>query len=65
MFQSPSLYTTVLPVRMCNRRDAIPPINVESGVLVRYVLCVCLCWIYVQYYVINSVSVVLGSDFDI
>ena len=22
----------VLPVRMCNRRDAIPPINVEFGV---------------------------------
>ena len=42
----------VLPVRMCNRRDAIPPINVESGVLVRYVLTVCLpmldiCAIYV------------------
>ena len=32
----------VLPVRMCNRRDAIPPINVELGVLVRYVLTVCL-----------------------
>ena len=25
-----------------NRRDAIPPINVEFGVLVRYVLTVCL-----------------------
>ena len=34
--------TWFLPVRMCNRRDAIPPINVEFGVLVRYVLTVCL-----------------------
>ena len=55
----------VLPVRMCNRRDAIPPINAESGVLVRCVLTVCLpvldkCTIL---YVINSVPVVLGSDF--
>ena len=32
----------VLPVRMCNRRDAIPPINVEFGVLVIYILTVCL-----------------------
>ena len=32
----------VLPVRMCNRRDSIPPINVEFGVLVRYALSVCL-----------------------
>ena len=32
----------VLSVRRCNRRDAIPPINVEFGVLVRYVLTVCL-----------------------
>ena len=32
----------ILPVRMCNRRDDIPPINVEFGVLVRYVLTVCL-----------------------
>ena len=32
----------VLPVRMCNRQDAIPPINVETGVLVRYVLTLCL-----------------------
>ena len=31
----------VLPVRMCNRRDAIPPINVELGVI-RYILTVCL-----------------------
>ena len=57
----------VLPVRMCNRRDAISPINVKSGVLVRYVLTVCLpvldiCAIL---YVINSVPVVLGSDFAI
>ena len=28
----------VLPVRMCNRRDAIPPINMN----VRYILTVCL-----------------------
>ena len=28
----------VLPVRMCNRRDAIPPINTD----VRYILTVCL-----------------------
>ena len=27
---------------MCNRRDAIRPINVEFGVLIRYVLTVCL-----------------------
>ena len=52
---------------MCNRRDAIPPINVEFGVLVRYVLTVCLpvldiCAIL---YVINSVPVVFGSDFAI
>ena len=31
-----------LSVRRCNHRDAIPPINVEFGVLVRYVLTVCL-----------------------
>ena len=52
--------TLVLPVRMCNRRDAIPPINM----VVRYILTVCLpvldiCTIL---YVINSVRVVLGSD---
>ena len=57
----------VLPVRMFNRRDAISPINVESGVLVRYVLTVCppvldICAIL---YLINSVPVVLGSDFAI
>ena len=57
----------VLPVRMYNRRDAIPLINVEFGMLVRYVLTVCLpvldiCTIL---YVINSVPVVLGSDFPI
>ena len=57
----------VVPLRICNRRDAIPPINVEFGVLVRYVLTVCLpvldiCAIL---YVINSVPVVLGSDFAI
>ena len=50
---------SVLPVRMCNRRDAIPPINVEFSVLVRYVQTVCLpvlniCTIL---YVINSVPV--------
>ena len=53
----------VLPVGMCNRRDAIPPINMN----VRYILTVCLpvlnfCTIL---YVINSVHVVLGSDFAI
>ena len=53
---------------MCNRRDVIPPpINVEFGVLVRYVLTVCLpvlsiCTIL---YVINSVPGVFGSDFAI
>ena len=53
---------------MCNRRDAIPLINVDFGVLVRYVLTVCLpvlsiiCTIL---YVINSVPVVFGSDFAI
>ena len=57
----------VLPVRMCNRRGAIPPINVEFGVLIRYVLTVCLpvlniCTIL---YVINIVPVVFGSDFAI
>ena len=57
----------VLPVRMCYRRDAIPLINVEFGVLVRYVLTVCLpvldiCTIL---YVINSVPVGSGSDFAI
>ena len=57
----------VLPVRMCNRRDAIPPINIEFSVFVRYILTVCLpvldiCTIL---YVINSVHVVLGSDFAI
>ena len=61
----------VLPVRMCNRRDAITPINVEFVVFVRYILTVCLlvclpvldiCTIL---YVINSVPVVFGSDFAI
>ena len=57
----------VLPVRMCNRRDAIPPINIEFIVFVRYILTVCLpvldiCAIL---YVINSFHVVLGSDFAI
>ena len=49
----------VLPVRKCNRRDAVPPINVEFGVLVRYVLTVCLpvLSIYTLLYVINSVPV--------
>ena len=52
----------VLPVRMCNRRDAIPPINID----VRYILTVCLPVLdFLQYYVINSVHVVLGSDFAI
>ena len=57
----------VLPVRMCNRRDAIPPINVEFGVLVRYVLIVCLPMLDICaiLYVINSVPVVFGSDFAI
>ena len=57
----------VLPVSMCNRRDAIPPINVESGVLVRYVLTVCLpvLDICVILYVIYSAPVVFGSDFAI
>ena len=69
----------VLPVRMCYRRDAIPPISYSSCVIVempflrlviivvRYILTVCLpmldfCTIL---YVINSVHVVLGSDFAI
>ena len=57
----------VLPVRMCNRRDVIPPINIEFGVLVRNVLTVCrpvlnICTIL---YVINSIPVVFGSDFAI
>ena len=33
----------VLPVRMYNRRDAIPPNSVEFGVLVKYVMTVCAC----------------------
>ena len=49
----------VLPVRMCNRRDVIPPINVELGVLVRYVLTVCLPVLSICTYVINSVPVFL------
>ena len=33
----------VLPVRMCTRRDVIPPIcDIITDVLVRYVLTVCL-----------------------
>ena len=57
----------VLLIRMCNRRDAIPPINVEFGVLVRYALTVCLPVLDIRtiLYVINSVSVVFGSDFAI
>ena len=54
----------VLPVRMCNRRDAIPPINMN----VRYILTVCLPvlnFVFTILYVINSVHVVLGSDFAI
>ena len=46
----------VLPIRMCNRQDAIPPINVEFGVLVRYVLTVCLPVLSVIIYNINSMS---------
>ena len=54
----------VLPVRMCNHRDAIPPINMN----VRYILTVCLPvlnFVFTILYVINSVHVVLGSDFAI
>ena len=54
----------VLPVRVCNRRDAIPPINMN----VRYILTVCLPvlnFVFTILYVINSVHVVLGSDFAI
>ena len=54
----------VLPVRMCNRRDAIPPINMN----VRYILTVCLPvlnFVFTILYVINSVHVVLGSDFAV
>ena len=53
----------VLPVRMCNRRDVIPPINID----VRYILTVCLPVLdfFTILYVINSVHVVLGSDFAI
>ena len=54
----------VLPVGMCNRRDAIPPINMN----VRYILTVCLPvlnFVFKILYVINSVHVVLGSDFAI
>ena len=59
----------VLPVRMCNRRDAIPPIpiNVEFVVFVRYILTVCLAVLDICaiLYVINSIPVGLGSDFAI
>ena len=57
----------VLPVRMCNSRDVIPPINVEFGVLVRFVLTVCLSVLNIctKLYVINSVPVVFGYDFAI
>ena len=57
----------VLPVRMCNRRDAIPPINVEFSVLVRCVLPVYLPVLNIRtiLYVINSIRVVFGSDFAI
>ena len=54
----------VLPVRMCNRRDAIPPINTD----VWYILTVCLPvldFVFTILYVINSIHVVLGSDFAI
>ena len=54
----------VLPVGMCNRRDAIPPINMN----VRYILTVCLPvlnFVFTILYVINRVHVVLGSDFAI
>ena len=54
----------VLPVRVCNRRDVIPPINMN----VRYILTVCLPvlnFVFTILYVINSVHVVLGSDFAI
>ena len=50
----------VLPVRMCNRRDAIPPINVEFGVLVRYVLTVCLPVLNIIIYNIMSLTASLG-----
>ena len=40
----------LLHVRMCNRRDAILPINVEFGVLIRYVLTVCLPVLYIYMY---------------
>ena len=45
----------VLPVIMCNRRDAIPPINMN----VRYILTVCLPvlnFVFLQYYMSLTAS---------
>ena len=42
----------VLPVRMCNRRDAIPPINTD----VRYILTVCLPVLHFLFYNIMSLT---------
>ena len=44
----------VLPVRMCNRRDAIPTINTD----VRYILTVCLPVLdfFLQYYMSLTAS---------
>ena len=55
-------------VRMCNRRDAIPPIcDIIIDVLVWYVLTVCLplLCICTILYVINSVPLIFGSEFAI
>ena len=49
-----------LPVRMCNRRDAIPSINVELGVLVRYVLTLCLPVLSIIIYNIMSLKASLS-----
>ena len=56
----------VLPVRMCNRRDAIPPISSYRCQI--YSDCVSACvrfFFFTILYVINSIHVVLGSDFAI
>ena len=55
----------VLPVRMCNRRDAIPPISSYRCQIYSDCVSACVRFVFTILYVINSVHVVLGSDFAI
>ena len=55
----------VLPVRMCNRRDAIPPISSYGCQIYSDCVSACVRFFFIILYVINSVHVVLGSDFAI